>query len=94
MGTLPVANGVQYVTLALNVGRQLTWRGLTLEALAPGVGGNVQVYFGGATLTISCHYDWMHGDVQISASKQVLVQYFPEEDKWRVIAAECEDPPP
>ena len=94
VGTLPVAPGVQTVTLALNSSRQLTWRGVATENLAPGVGGNVLVYFQGGTLTVSAHYDWMHGDVQISVDKQVLVEYFPDENKWRVIAADCEDPPP
>ena len=40
---------------------------------------------------IDCYLDWLHGDVQVSQDKQVICQYFPVEDKWRIVGAECED---
>ena len=39
----------------------------------------------------------MHNDEAISAGKQILVQWFGEEEKWVIIGAECEEeeePPP
>lgn len=40
---------------------------------------------------VTAHLDWMHGDEQISADKQVIVTWFPLDAKWRITAAECED---
>lgn len=34
--------------------------------------------------------DWMHGSENISSGKQVQVQWFSAERRWRITAAECE----
>lgn len=34
--------------------------------------------------------DWMHGGTKVSLGKEVLIAYFPKEQKWRIIGAECE----
>ncbi len=38
----------------------------------------------------TAHLDWMHGDEQVSAGKEVLIAWFADESKWRIIGAECE----
>jgi len=46
---------------------------------------------------ITAYLNWMHNDEAISAGKQILVQWFGEEEKWVIIGAECEEeeePPP
>jgi hypothetical protein len=93
VGTVAVP-GQQVVPIQLNGNQQSIWRGVAAENLAPGVGGNVTVTYGaGLTVNVSAQYDWMHGSTQISVGKEVLVQFFRDENKWRVIAADCEDLP-
>jgi hypothetical protein len=43
--------------------------------------------------TLNVWLDWAHGDEKISEGKQVIIGWFPECERWRVIAAECEDAP-
>lgn len=81
------------VTLMLAGNHQTSWRGIAAEDLLPDVGGSVEVFYSGGTRTITAKYDWMHGGVKISSGKKVLVDFFRDEGYWRVIGAECEDPP-
>lgn len=39
---------------------------------------------------ITAHLDWMHGSEKVSSGKEVAIMYFADEDKWRIIGAECE----
>lgn len=55
--------------------------------------GTVSIWRNGADTTENIenvYLDWMHGDENVSAGKEVLIQYFADEDRWRIIGAECE----
>lgn len=39
---------------------------------------------------VTAYLDWIHGGQDISEALAVFVAYFPEDDKWRIIAADCE----
>lgn len=64
----------------------------TNAAIQPGSSGAVNVKTAGnVTLgSVTAHLTYMHGNEQISANKEVLVEYFPEHEKWIIVGAECE----
>ena len=72
-----------------------------LTAVADGVipaggTGNVKVWQSGADTNFpitGVELQWMDGGQDISSGKEVLICWFPFENVWRVIGAECEDPP-
>ena len=58
---------------------------------------NVRVWNGDpladTSYDITASLDWMHGNQQISADKELYAVWVPRETKWRIVGAECEDPP-
>lgn len=36
------------------------------------------------------HLDWMHSSQQVSTGKEVIARYYPSENRWRIVHAECE----
>lgn len=67
--------------------------GTTSAVITPGNSGSVNVKkSGNVTLgSVTAHLTYMHGNQQISANREVLVEYFPEHEKWIIVGAECED---
>lgn len=63
-------------------------------AINYGSSGTVRVWEGavdrGTGADITAYLDWMHSSTNISSGKEVLCQWNPYENKWRVIGAECE----
>ena len=62
------------------------------DDIKAGESGDVAIWKrGGETeRTVEAHLNWMHGDQQISAGKQVVIQWFADEAKWIILHAECE----
>ncbi len=66
-----------------------------ISDIDPDDSGDVKIYSNVTTDTsyvVEAYLDWMHGDQKISANKEVMIKWFPQENIWRIIGAECEDP--
>lgn len=70
--------------------------GTTAAQISPGASGTVNVSAAndlGVPInagTVTAHLTWMHGDQAITANKEVVVEWFPEQRKWIITGAECE----
>lgn len=52
--------------------------------------GTANVYLDGASVgSVTVYYDWMTGGGNIGTTTDLLIEYFPDQDKWVVIGAEC-----
>lgn len=60
--------------------------------ITAGSSGTVSVWSGGSDsgVNLTAHVDWMDGGDDVSSGKEAMIKYFPDEDKWYVIGAECE----
>ena len=67
---------------------------VTNAAITPGNSGTISVLQNGSVMTpakeLTVHLRYMHNSEQVSVGKQVLVEYFPNEEAWIIIGAECE----
>lgn len=84
------------IRFPVSAGRRLM--GVTQEAISPSTPGTVRIIrYGnldvtsGSDGTVLAYLIWMTGNQQISANKQVLVEYFPHHGRWIIVGAECED---
>lgn len=72
--------------------------GKTLTNVDPNTTGDVRIWLNRTTDTNydvpSVHLDWMHNNQPISQDKEVHIKWFPEENLWRFVGAECEELPP
>lgn len=61
--------------------------------ISPDGTGEVSLWMSGSDTgeNVTAHLDWMHGDVEVSAGKEVIVTWFVQEARWRITGAECED---
>jgi hypothetical protein len=82
-----------YAIVRLGCHRQAVVRGVADGTIAYGSSGTVSLWTEGGDSgdDVTAHLDWMHGDENVSSGKEVLVEWFPTESKWRIVAAECED---
>ena len=82
------STGTQDVWVLLGSQGPLEWSG-TSAAISAGSSGTVTLNATGSP-TVTAHLDWMDGGEGISSGKEVLVRWFLQESKWRIVAAECE----
>jgi len=68
-------------------------KGVADEAISADSSGDVSIKEDGVDIgeNVDAQLNWMHNDEDISSGKEVLLQYFHEENAWVVIGAECED---
>jgi hypothetical protein len=73
-------------------------QGVATTAITAGGSGIVTILYDGSAEqwlgvdhTVTAYLDWLGED--ISQGLKVFICYFPEDNKWRVIAAECEPEP-
>lgn len=72
-------------------------KAVTVESILRDGSGDVTVFLAtGGTgppiaqpVTLVAHYNWLSNEV-ISATKEVLIKWFPDEGQWVIVAAECE----
>jgi hypothetical protein len=90
------AETIDWAWIRLGMPSNVMLRGYASGNIAPDTSGSVLPVFSSAAANspITAHLDWMHGDLQVSNGKEVLCCWFPWEQKWRIIGAECEDIPP
>lgn len=84
--------GVRQAVIRWPVPQQRRMLGTTNAVIQPGTSGAVNVKTANnVTLgSVTAHLTYMHGNEQISANKEVLVEYFAEHQKWIIVGAECE----
>lgn len=61
--------------------------------VSAGGSGTVTVWRNGSATTETIdnvYLDWMHNSEQISANKEALICWFPQDERWRFVGAECE----
>jgi hypothetical protein len=68
-------------------------KGKADEDIVPDSDGTVSIWEAGADslLNVTAWLNWAHSAEQVSMGKEVLLQFFHDEDKWVVIGKECED---
>lgn len=94
-GTLPAE--VDCI-VRLGIPQNVSYPGkLNNAASAPATPGSstntVRIWQSGVTTNYdvtNVHLDWMNNNENISHDKEVLIQWFPSESRWRFIGAECE----
>lgn len=58
--------------------------------ITAGGSGTANVYVNGATRgSVTVYLDWMDAGGNIGSGTEMFIQYFHDEDKWRVVGAEC-----
>lgn len=63
------------------------------STITAGSSGTVSIYSDPSTDSgdnVTAWADWMDGGQDISSGKELLIMWFPGENKWRIIGAECE----
>lgn len=84
--------------VALNDATHVEYIGVAKGDILPdATDGVVTIWENGVTTNwdlTGVHLDWMAGDEQVSNGKEVLVAWFPNEQIWRIVGAECEDKEP
>ena len=71
--------------------QNVSYRAKTTVQISSGSSGNVDLYNLGATgFTVVAHLGWMnHDNKPIEANSEVLVMWFPTEERWHIIGAQC-----
>lgn len=66
--------------------------GKTDAVIAAGASGTVSVWRSAADTgeNVTAHHDWITESTQISSGQEVLMGWFADESKWRIIDRECE----
>jgi len=85
--------GEKNALVRLNACRDAVAFGKPASNIAAGSTATITLWVAGAatTYTVSgVEFSWMTGGQQISAGKQVMLQWFADELKWRITGAECE----
>lgn len=59
--------------------------------ISAGSYGTADLYYGGtANASVDAYFNWMTGTMtEITTGTEMLVQWFPDEEKWVIINAEC-----
>jgi hypothetical protein len=72
---------------------QIEYLATATSTIEAGGNGSCELRWAGADTgsEVQCELDWMHGDQDISDGKQIVVKWFPDDQFWRVMQAECED---
>jgi hypothetical protein len=74
---------------------EYTLKAKTKVDITPNNKGKATVYINGVALTadddIEVWLDWMHSNKKVSATKQIVVKYFPDQRKFVIQLADCED---
>lgn len=87
-------DGVVDAIMRFGMPQTRTYIGMSRAAIQPNSSGSVELFETpqiGSTYSITAHLDWMHGNEPVSQDKQVSVTWFPTENKWRIMGAECEE---
>lgn len=75
-------------------------KAVTLDEIAPGSNGFVEIWRGDPTNSgppiptaeqVLAAYDWITDDKPISVGKRVWIVWMPDEVRYTIIAAECEN---
>ena len=96
----PTGVGIYTVNVLENRSLTVIRAGQTDEIVLEGGSGDVTIYVAGSPEqvdqngpaidhVITTYNDWIHGG-DISPGLRVYVAYFPDDDKWRIICADCE----
>ena len=61
--------------------------------ISPAGSGTVSIWKNGVDTTYdvtSVHLSWMSNNQLVSAGKECAIEWFPYEEKWRIVGADCE----
>ena len=79
---------------ALTVGAtDLIKKAKSMVEIKPGSSGSAEIFEGGRPTgsRVDAWLNWMHNNEPISSGKEMLIKWFPDEGKWVIIGAECEE---
>lgn len=86
----PASTGSQ--TLLVRLGSPLLRRKAKSAAtISAGSSGSASIWLNGSNVgTITAHFNWMeNGIASIASGKEMIVDWFDDEEKWVITAAEC-----
>lgn len=86
----PLATGEKLCAVRLCALQSPTYLGVADASIAAGASGNVSLYYGSADVdTVTAYNDWMDSSTAVNSGIEVLIRYFVDESKWRIIEASC-----
>lgn len=59
--------------------------------ISAGGSGTVSVWREGSDsgYDVTAYLNWMHGGTDVTAGTELIIRWFPDEEKWIIVAAEC-----
>ena len=83
-------SGTTNALVRLGIFETVRLRATAASTVAAGSSGTFNVYGTSPQQTLTAWLDWAEGGQQVSAGKEVFLEYFRADNKWRVTGAECE----
>lgn len=86
----PSGTGVKLCVVLLGHYQSIIRKARSTSTITASGSGTANVYINAASVgSVTVYYDWMTGGGNIATSKDLLIQYFHDQDKWIVIGAAC-----
>ena len=86
----PSGTGTKTCLVLCDCGEQIVRRATASGTITAGGSGTASIYVGGAVKgTATVYNDWIATPANIPNGTELYVQYFHDEDKWRIVGAEC-----
>lgn len=86
----PSGTGTKTCVVLLACGEQIVRRATASGTINAASSGTASIYVGGSVKgTATVYNDWISTPANIPNGTELYVQYFHDEDKWRIVGAEC-----